>query len=104
MRGKRQKTENRKGKKTPMFSGEQINFLIENAHLAANKSKKTKKIKKRKVQFQKDSSSEEEYEENHAVQKVTELLDSDDSISNTSEQVEAYYLSTIHKKRTKRQK
>ena len=104
MRGKRQKTEHKKGKKTPMFSGEQINFLIENAHLAANKSKKTKKIKKRKVQFQKDSSSEEEYEENHAVQKVTELLDSDDSVSNSSEQVEAYYLSTIHRKRNKRQK
>ena len=101
---KRHKGESHKKKKAPMFSGEQINFLIENAHLVATKDKKVKKVKKRQVKFTKDSSSEEEsYEESHAITSYKNN-DSDESVTDTSETVNAYFLSSLHNKKKKKLK
>ena len=49
-----------KKKKSPTFTGEQLSFLIHNAHVAAEKGKKTKKLKKRKVTYKSESDSNNE--------------------------------------------
>ena len=101
---KKAKFDNNKSTKAPMFSGEQLNFLIQNAHHVAQKGKKNKKVKKRKVQFKRDSSSEDEStEEHHAITKLSEL-DSDDLTTCSKDTVESYYFTNLARKIQKKKK
>ena len=63
-------------KKTPSFTSEQVNFLIQNAHLAKTKDNKSRKVKKRKVTYKAQSESESDHhEENNAIDKLLEEIE-----------------------------
>ena len=80
---------------SPKFTSEQVNFLIKNAHLAAESKKKTDKKAKRKVKFTSESDSEQE--DGNAFFPVDITSDN----SNNSE-LEDYFNSTIVNHRTKK--
>jgi len=85
---KRQKTS--ESKKTPSFTSEQVNFLIQNAHLAKNKNRKSKQIKKRKVTYKEQSESESDNHEDHnAIDKLLNDVD-ENSLTNSSSSDESY--------------
>ena len=60
----------KKKKSTPMFTADQLNFLINNAHIPAGKGKKPKSIKKRKIIYEHNSENESDSsEEGHIIEK-----------------------------------
>ena len=79
-------------KKEPMFTGQQLNFLIDNAHLAAKANKKTKKtVKKRQIVYKHSSESESDHnEEGHVIEKISNVIDSDE-LTSSSEESENYF-------------
>ena len=83
-------------KKTPSFTSEQVNFLIQNAHLAKNKDNKSRKVKKRKVTYKAQSESESDHhEENNAIDKLLEEIEENSLTSTNSSDVETYFNSNI---------
>ena len=96
IKSKRRKTDTSSStsKKIPSFTGDQLSFLIENAHFAAKKGKRTKSIKKRKITYKHHSESESDHnEEGNVIHKMTQFVDSDDVTTN-SEQSENYFMTT----------
>ena len=91
-----------KKKKSPTFTGEQLSFLIQNAHVAAEKGKKTKKTKKRKVTYKSESDSDNE--EGHIIERMSEVVDSDEMSNSSSESCEDYFMTSVFKSRTKKKK
>ena len=83
-------------KKTPSFTSEQVNFLIQNAHLAKNKDNKSSKVKKWKVTYKAQSESESDHhEENNAIEKLLEEIEEHSLTSNNSTDIETYFNSTV---------
>ena len=87
-------------KKTPTFTGEQLSFLIDNAHVASKK--KTKKVKKRKIVYQHSESESDASESAHMVTKMSEVVDSDEVTNYSSEESEEYFLTQNYSRRTKK--
>ena len=105
MKNKRRKTSEKSGsekKKNPSFTGEQLSFLIQNAHFAASKGKKTKSVKKRQITYKQHSESESDNnEEVNVLTKMSKFVDSDE-ITTTSEQSEMYFSTSIFNKRPRK--
>ena len=104
MKRKKFKSDNNK-KESPSFSGEQLNFLIQNAHIAANTGKKKSKVvKKRHVTYKEQSESESDnHEEGHIIEKLSEEVDSE-NLTDDNETVEDYFLSDIFNNRNHKKK
>ena len=83
-------------KKTPSFTSEQVNFLMQNAHLAKNKDNKSRKVKKWKVTYKAQSESESDHhEENNPIEKLLKEIEENSLTSNNSTDVETYFNSTV---------
>ena len=95
----------KKKKTTPTFTADQLNFLIHNAHLAAGKGKKTKSIKKRKILYKRHSESESDSaEEGHIIEKMSEVVDSDEMSNYSSDSDEEYFVTSVFNHRTKKKR
>ena len=98
-KNKRTKGESTKDKKkVPTFTGEQLNYLIQNAHLAKQGKRKTKQVKKRKVTYKSESASSEE--EGHVINKISEICDSE--LTDNSESIEEYFATNLFSQRNKK--
>ena len=87
-------------KKTPTFTGEQLSFLIDNAHVASKK--KTKKVKKRKIVYQHSESESDASESALMVTKMSEVVDREEVINYSSDESEEYFLTQNYSRRTKK--
>ena len=76
--------------------------MIQNAHVAAEKGKKTKKTKKRKVTYKSESDSDNK--EGHIIEHMSEGVDSDEMSNSSSESCEDYFMTSVFKSRTKKKK
>ena len=87
-------------RKKPTFTGEQLSFLIDNAHVASKK--KTKKVKKRKIVYHHSESESDAIKSAHMVTKMSEVIDSDKVTNYSSDESEEYFLTQNYSRRTKR--
>ena len=99
----------KRSKKAPTFSGEQLNFLIQQAHFAKQEKTSQPKSLKKRVRYQSESDSDSEHanmmkklsiEEKKKSKNIAELDSDNDSVVT----VEDYFLTNIFnrpKKRTK---
>ena len=90
----------KRSKKAPTFSGEQLNFLIQQAHFAKQEKTSQSKSLKKKVKYQSDSDSDSEHanmmkklsiEEKKRSKNIAELDSNNDSVVT----VEDYFLTSI---------
>ena len=91
-------------KKTPpTFTAEQLNFLIQNAQVAAGNKTKNKPTKKRKVTYKQESDSDDQ-EEANMMQNFPKLHLDSDELTDNSEEVEEYFSTTIARTRTNKRR
>ena len=91
------------GQKTPSFTSEQVNFLIQNAHLAKHGKNKNKKVRKRKVTYKEQSNSDLSNPENS---NVIDLLngEGENNLTDNSDVEDYYNLHIENHRTTKRRK